>query len=75
MSTYDGPVVFVNGVHYPATVVEEVEGEADRLHADLSKPLRWDAETGGYRDAEEGEPLHNDAFHQAAVELEPGSED
>jgi hypothetical protein len=70
--TYDGPVVFVEGVHYPATQVESVEGEDDRVHADITRPLRWD--NGSYRDATGDEPLHNDANHQADLELEVGGE-
>ena len=62
MAKYKGPVVFVEGVHYPATD----DG------ADLSRPLRW--EDGGYRDAEPGEALHNDANHLSDVELEVGGE-
>jgi len=62
MGKYKGPVVFVNGVHYPA--------KDD--HADLERPLRW--EDGGYRDAESGEMLHNDANFAADVELEVGGE-
>lgn len=60
---YKGDVVFVEGVHYP------VGGDG---HADLSRPLRW--EDGSYRDAEDGEPLHNDVNHQREVELEMGGE-
>lgn len=60
--TYKGDVVFVDGVHYP------VKGEG----ADLSRPLRW--EDGAYRDAEEGEPLHNDTHHAADLELAVGGE-
>ncbi len=74
MTEYDGTVVFVDGVHYPATVIEEVEGEDPRVHADLTRPLRW-VEGSTYRDAEEGEPLHNDAHHEADAELEPGGEE
>jgi hypothetical protein len=64
MKIYDGPVVFVDGVHYPA-------GDDG---ADLSRPLRW-SEGASYRDAEDGEPLHNDIHHESALDLEPGSED
>lgn len=62
MAKYKGPVVFVNGVHYPAT---------DDGH-DATRPLRWD--DGGYRDAEPDEPLHNDAHHASDLELEVGGE-
>jgi hypothetical protein len=48
---YHGPVVFVAGVHYPV---------GDDGHADLSRPLRVADEDGGWRDAQMGEPLHND---------------
>jgi hypothetical protein len=61
---YDGLVVFVQGVHYPAT---EDGGY------DLTRPLRWDGE-GGYRDADEDDPLHNDAHHATDTELEVGGE-
>lgn len=60
---YDGPVVFVEGVHYPI----DAEG-----HADLTKPLRWTPD--GYRDAQPDEPLHNDTFHASMSELEVGGE-
>lgn len=69
MAVYDGPVAFESdGVHYPATV-EDAEGG---LHADLSRPLRLDSETGGYRDAEPGEASHADQFHINSVDLEVG---
>jgi hypothetical protein len=60
---YSGTVVFIDGVHYPVGK----DGEHD-----LSRPLRW--EDGGYRDAEEGEPLHNDTYHVADAELPVGGE-
>jgi hypothetical protein len=72
MNAYKGKVVFVDGVHYPATEAEKVEGEDDRLHADLARPLRWD--DGGYRDAEPDEPLHNDTHHASDLELPVGGE-
>jgi hypothetical protein len=51
---YDGPVGFgSDGVHYPA--------DADG-HLDRSRPLRWVAGST-YRDATDGEPLHNDEHH------------
>lgn len=53
-------VVFVDGVHYPIN---------DDGTADLNRPLRWNPETHDYRDAEEGEPLHNDVHHQREVEI------
>jgi hypothetical protein len=65
MATYDGPVVFVQGVHYPAN---------EEGHADLTRPLRHVA-LSEYRDAEEGDVLHNDAYHEADVEVEPGTEE
>jgi hypothetical protein len=58
---YDGPVGFgADGIHYPL--------DADG-HLDTSRPLRW-VEGGTYRDATDGEPLHNDTHHQrfAAVD-------
>lgn len=61
---YEGPVVFVDGVHYPV-------GKDD--HADTSRPLRWTPD--GYRDAEPGEPLHNDVHHVQFSDPPPGSED
>lgn len=64
MANYDGPVVFVDGVHYP------VKGDG----ADMKRPLRWNPETGGYRDAETDEPLHNDTHHAQDLTLEPGGE-
>lgn len=60
---YSGPVVFVDGVHYPAK-----DGEHD-----ATRPLRL-ADGGGWRDAEEGEPLHNDVNHQNDLELPVGGE-
>jgi hypothetical protein len=62
MAKYKGPVVFVDGVHYPATD----DG------ADLSRPLRF--EDGGYRDAEPGEALHNEMHPATEVPLEVGGE-
>lgn len=59
---YKGAVAFVDGVHYP------VKDD----HADLSRPLRF--ENGKYRDAEDGEPLHNDVNHTSELELEVGGE-
>lgn len=64
MAVYKGPVVFVDGVHYPA----KDEG------ADLTRPLRWIEGDGGYRDAEDGDPLHNDTHHIGDLELEVGGE-
>ncbi len=63
MAAYKGSVVFVEGVHYP------VKDDA----ADLSRPLRW--ENGRYRDALDGEPLHNDANHGVELELPVGGEE
>ncbi len=74
MTDYKGPVVFVEGVHYPATVVEKVEGEDDRLHADLNRPLRINLD-GTYRDALPEEELHNDMNHEQDLEMYPGSEE
>lgn len=55
MAGYDGPVGFgSDGVHYPVD---------DDGHLDTTRPLRVD-ETGGYRDAEDGEATHNET-HQA----------
>lgn len=64
MASYEGPVVFVEGVHYAV-------GEDG--HADKDKPLRWD--DGGYRDAEPGEGFHNDLVESRALELEIGGEE
>jgi hypothetical protein len=61
--SYDGVVVFVEGVHYGVTA----NGDPD-----LNKPLRWAED--GYRDAEDGEPLHNDTHGGGDTTLEPGSE-
>jgi hypothetical protein len=61
---YTGPVAFVQGVHYPA-------GDDG---PDLSRPLRWDPEAGGYRAADDGEPLHNDVNHGRDLEIAPGGE-
>lgn len=74
MADYTGPVVFVEGVHYPATVIEHIEDEEDRTHADLTRPLRVNPD-GTYRDALPEEELHNDMNHQNEVEMYPGSED
>jgi hypothetical protein len=60
---YDGPVVFVDGVHYAV----DKDG-----HANLKKPLRW--EDGGYRAARDDEPLHNDVNHLSDLTLEVGGE-
>jgi len=61
LELYDGPVVFLDGVHYPCAD-EEVGG------ADLSRPLRW--VTGKtYRLAKEGEPKHNDIHHQQFADV------
>lgn len=65
MAKHKGAVVFREGVHYAV----DAEG-----HADLSRPLRWDPDAGGYRDAEDGEPLHNDTHHAVDLELEIGGE-
>jgi hypothetical protein len=64
MASHKGPVVFIEGVHYP------VKGD----HADLKRPLRWDPETKAFRDAEKDEPLHNDVHHAQDLELEIGGE-
>ncbi len=61
--SYDGPVVFRDGVHYAV----DKEGNAN-----LKKPLRF--EDGGYRAAVEGDPLHNDAHHENDMTLEVGGE-
>jgi hypothetical protein len=63
MAKYTGKVVFVDGVHYPATK----DG-----HANLDRPLRAEGDT--YRDAEDGDPLHNEANHVNDLELNPGGE-
>lgn len=57
--TYDGPVAFVDGVHYPV---------GDDGHADTSRPLRW-VEGTTYRDADDGEPLHNEVHQINGVEV------
>lgn len=71
--------MFVDGVHYPATEVDENGNEDENgnkpVGPDLSRPLRWDVETSGYRDADDDETLHNDTHHQAEVEVAPGGED
>lgn len=61
---YEGPVVFVEGVHYAV---------GKDGHADKKKPLRWTPD--GYRDAADDDPLHNDAYGSGLAELAPGSED
>lgn len=63
--TYDGPVVFRDGVHYA------VDGDG---HADLDRPLRW-VEGATYRAAEDGEPLHNDVHELNGVEVVFGDDD
>jgi hypothetical protein len=65
MAKYKGPVAFVDGVHYPAK-----DG-----HYDESRPLRIDPDSNDYRDAEDGEALHNDTNHAADLELEVGGEE
>jgi hypothetical protein len=61
MSEYTGPVVFSEGEHFPV---------GDDGHPDTSRPLRWvDGDT--YRDAEAGEPLHNDVHMVKAVDIDP----
>lgn len=78
MAVYKGPVVFVHphdehgwleadgtqGVHYPV---------GDDGHADMGRPLFWDAEAGSYRDKTDGDPSHHEAYHLNHVEFEfPG---
>lgn len=63
-SDYDGPVVFVDGVHYPATE----DG------ADLDTPLRRNDTNDGWRVAEDDDPLHNDVHHATEAELPVGGE-
>lgn len=58
---HDGPVVFVEGVHYP------VDNDG---HADKTRPLRW-VEGSTYRPEEADEPLHNDVHHQQEVVIVP----
>ncbi len=65
MAKYKGAVVFVEGVHYPVGKDGEV---------DLDRPLRIDADTADYRDADEDEPLHNDQNHAQDLDLEVGGE-
>jgi hypothetical protein len=60
---YEGTVVFREGVHYAV----DSDGNPD-----LSRPLRWNG--AGYRDAEDGEPLHNDVHHENEMTLEVGGE-
>lgn len=62
---YSGPVVFREGVHYPVAA----DGTAD-----LSRPLRWVAGSS-YRDAADGETLHNDAHHQQFASIEIGGDE
>lgn len=63
---YEGAVVFgSDGVHYPVGKDEA---------PDLKRPLRA-TEGGGWRFADDDEPLHNDVHHLADLELTPGSED
>lgn len=64
MGTYKGAVVFREGVHYA------VDKNGD---PDLKRPLRV-TDDGGFRDAEPGEPLHNDANHTSDLMLEVGGE-
>ncbi len=64
MTKYKGEVGFVDGVHYP------VKDD----HVDLSRPLRRDEDSDAYRDAEDGETLHNDAHHAADLDLDAGGE-
>lgn len=62
--SYEGGVVFVEGVHYAV---------ADDGHADKNQPLRWTPD--GYRPAEADEPTHNEAYGSGLVELEIGGEE
>ena len=62
---FEGPVVFVEGVHYPV---------GKDGHADLKQGLRL-ADDGGWRFADDDEPLHNEVHHENNVELEIGGED
>ncbi len=69
MASYKGPTVFVHpdgsgtqGVHYPV-------GEDG--HADLSRPLFWDNGKGQYRDKEDGDPSHFEAYHVDHTDIIP----
>lgn len=62
---YTGPVVFSEGVHWPATK----DGHPDKR----SNGLRV-TEDGGWRYAEADEPLHNDTNHLRDLEVEVGGE-
>jgi hypothetical protein len=62
--TFVGPVVFASdGIHYAAN------GEGN---PDYSWPLRRNDTNDGWRTAKDGEPLHNDAFHERFGAIEPG---
>ena len=63
---YEGPVVFVEGVHYPV-------GEDG--HADLSRGGLRLADDCGWQFASDDAPLHNDVHHLQHVELDVGGED
>lgn len=63
-ATYNGPIGFgSDGVHYPLD---------DEGHLDTSRPLRSEPD-GTYRDAEEGEPLHNDVHHVRTAIVDPST--
>ena len=57
---YKGPVVFVEGIHYPV----RKDG-----HADLRRGLRITDE-GTWRFASKNEPLHNETVHAREILIE-----
>lgn len=63
MTTYDGAVGFgSDGIHYP-----DEDGNLD-----TTRPLRW-VEGTTYRDADDGDELHNDTHHARIASVDPSS--
>lgn len=57
--TYDGAVVFREGIHYAV---------GDEGHADLERPLCW-VEGTTYRPMTDADGLHADLYHERHVDL------
>lgn len=64
MAKYTGDVVFREGVHYPI--------KDDKI--DLARPLRRNASNDGWRDAEDGEALHNETHSSNERDLLSGGD-
>lgn len=61
---YYGPVVFVDGKHYPSP----------NGHADLRQHVLWNAEEGVYKWAKPEDPTHQHLYERNVVELLPHQE-